>query len=145
IWLLRFSLPFLLRQSNEGNQQQQQKAPEYFIIALYLTNAAMLVGTFYLNANLLLGKFLFRRKFSYYFLILIGLYAVYTVVDWLIFETLSPYHFKIRGSLFNIFPFLFVLACSTAYRMIKDKMEADKLAQDRLNENLKTELSLLRS
>jgi len=145
IWLLLFSLPFLLRQSNEGNQQQQQKAPEYFIIALYLTNAAMLVGTFYLNANLLLGKFLFRRKFSYYFLILIGLYAVYTVVDWLIFETLSPYHFKIRGSLFNIFPFLFVLACSTAYRMIKDKMEADKLAQDRLNENLKTELSLLRS
>jgi len=145
IWLLLFSLPFLLRQSNEGGQQQQQKAPEYFIIVLYLTNAAMLVGTFYLNANLLLDKFLVKRKLSYYFLILIGLYAAYTAVDWLIFETLSPYNFKIRGSLFNIFPFLFVLACSTAYRMIKDKMEADKLAQDKINENLKTELSLLRS
>jgi len=145
IWLLLFSLPFLLRPSNEGNQQQQQKAPEYFVVVLYLTNAAMLIGTFYLNGNLLLGKFLFRRKLSYYFLILIGLYAAYTVVDWILFETLSPYNFRIRNSLFNIFPFLFILACSTAYRMIKDKMEADKLAQDKINENLKTELSLLRS
>jgi LytS/YehU family sensor histidine kinase len=32
-----------------------------------------------------------------------------------------------------------------AYKTIKDKMASDKLASERQNENLKTELSLLRS
>ena len=36
-------------------------------------------------------------------------------------------------------------ALSTAYQLIKDKVASDKLAQEKQNEVLKTELSLLRS
>lgn len=55
-------------------------------------------------------------------------------------------HYRFRNALlFNIFPFLFILACSTAYQMIKDRIKADKVASEKENENLKTELSFLRS
>jgi LytS/YehU family sensor histidine kinase len=37
------------------------------------------------------------------------------------------------------------MAGSTAYRMIKDRTRADRVAREKENENLKTELSLLRS
>jgi LytS/YehU family sensor histidine kinase len=43
------------------------------------------------------------------------------------------------------FIYLFMVAASTAYRMTGDRMKADKLAKEKENENLKTELSLLRS
>src|SRR6266487_1244233 len=46
---------------------------------------------------------------------------------------------------FNIFIYFFILAASIAYRMIIDKIASDKLLQERENENLKTELSFLRS
>ena len=54
--------------------------------------------------------------------------------------------FNLSGHiLFNFFFFLFMLAASTAYRMIKDRTRADRIAREKENENLKTELSLLRS
>ena len=47
--------------------------------------------------------------------------------------------------LFNIFPYLFILACSTAYKMIQERMETEMQAKEKVTENLKTELSFLRS
>ncbi|MES1225479.1 MAG: histidine kinase, partial [Bacteroidota bacterium] len=47
--------------------------------------------------------------------------------------------------LFNLFVFLFFLASSIAFRLIRDKSIADRKAKEKENENLKTELSLLRS
>jgi LytS/YehU family sensor histidine kinase len=46
---------------------------------------------------------------------------------------------------FNTFTYLFILAASIAYKMIVDKIATDKLLQEKENENLKTELSFLRS
>lgn len=47
--------------------------------------------------------------------------------------------------LFNIFPYLFILACSTAYRSIQDRIQTEQLSKERETEHLKTELSFLRS
>jgi LytS/YehU family sensor histidine kinase len=44
-----------------------------------------------------------------------------------------------------IFVYLFILASSTAYRTIADRIRSDKKAQEKENENLKTELSFLRN
>ena len=41
--------------------------------------------------------------------------------------------------------FILIIAVSTAYRVVRDKMIADELAHQRHEENLKTELSFLRS
>ena len=46
---------------------------------------------------------------------------------------------------FNFFPILFILATSTTYRMVNDRIKEDRLQKEKENENLKTELSLLRS
>ena len=50
-----------------------------------------------------------------------------------------------RHLFFSTFIFLFILACSTAYKTIRDKIISDQLVKEKETENLKTELSLLRS
>jgi LytS/YehU family sensor histidine kinase len=55
-------------------------------------------------------------------------------------------HFKMeRHITFSLFVYLLILSASTAYEMTRDRLRADKLAKEKENENLKTELSLLRS
>lgn len=46
---------------------------------------------------------------------------------------------------FNLAPYFLTLAASVAYRMIKDKASTEAADQDKQRENLKTELSFLRS
>lgn len=50
-----------------------------------------------------------------------------------------------REYFFAIFPFLFIWAMSTVYWFITDKIRTEQLLKERENENLKTELSFLRS
>jgi LytS/YehU family sensor histidine kinase len=65
---------------------------------------------------------------------------------WVFFTIIVKHQFSLSGFfLFNIFPFLFILACSTTYRMVQDRMAAEQLLKEKENENLKTELSFLRS
>lgn len=47
--------------------------------------------------------------------------------------------------LMSIFIFVFIFACSVAYKTIRDKFISDRLAKEKETEHLKTELSLLRS
>lgn len=55
-------------------------------------------------------------------------------------------HYNIRMHLlFSFFIFLFILASSTAYQMIRDRMKTERVAKDKENEHLKTELAFLRS
>jgi LytS/YehU family sensor histidine kinase len=49
------------------------------------------------------------------------------------------------AAMHNIIPFLFTITVSATYKTISDRMEADQLNKEKLNENLKTELSFLRS
>ena len=60
---------------------------------------------------------------------------------------LSPgKNFSFRGFVFfYTFPSIFILACSTAFTMFRDRLNLDRLAKEKENENLKTELSFLRS
>ena len=50
-----------------------------------------------------------------------------------------------REYFFVIFPFLFIWAMSTVYWFVTDKIRTEQLMKERENENLKTELSFLRS
>ena len=54
-------------------------------------------------------------------------------------------HYETRILFFNLLIYVFIFALGTAYQLIKDKINSDKLAQEKQNEVLKTELSLLRS
>lgn len=53
---------------------------------------------------------------------------------------------QIRGLIFfYFFPCLFIIACSIAFRMFRDKAQQDREAAEKETVNLKTELSFLRS
>ena len=107
----------------------------------------MLVGFFYLNAWLLIPKLLFRKNYALYTFAVFASFACYVLsVGFSRKHLLTFQHFSWDTHIFfSTFIFLFILACSIAYKTIRDKIIADNLAKEKENENLKTELSLLRS
>lgn len=143
-WLLLFSLPFLLRPSTNRPPEEQHSA---LSLIRYILNDLIYVGFFYLNAELLIPKFIYRRRYRDFTIIsLVGFLLVLFITWLLFFRLMGMQNFNISGHfLFNFFFFLFFLAGSTAYRMIRDRTRTDRIAREKENENLKTELSLLRS
>jgi two-component system LytT family sensor kinase len=148
-WVLLFSLPYLLRPQNNSGQPahpEPQNPTTNFIISR--TSDVMLIGFFYLNALLLIPALFYKKKYALYTLTIIGSFAAYVVFFWIVrisFTDLDK-SFDFRKHLFFCtFIFLFILACSIAYKTIRDKVIADNLAKEKENEYLKTELSLLRS
>ncbi|HEX3079502.1 MAG TPA: histidine kinase [Puia sp.] len=99
---------------------------------------------FYFNLLVLIPRFLNRKKIGIYiFLILFLMASFIAVVN--IFPRDSGRHGFQRDNLFVIFPFLFIWAMSTVYWFVTDKISTEQLMKERENENLKTELSFLRS
>lgn len=148
-WVLLFSLPYLLRPSYT-TVQQPRRVPdnETAKFIAFRINDLFLIGFFYLNAFVLFPGFVYRKKYIFYILSMLACLAVLLLQGWLIRSNLAHpeegFTFR-KHAFFNFFVFLFILACSIAYRTIKDKMAADNLAIEKENEFLKTELSLLRS
>jgi LytS/YehU family sensor histidine kinase len=111
-------------------------------------NDGMLIGFFYLNAGVLMVRLFFRRKYLVYVLSILGCVALFSLLSWwaMLQSGNVDAHFTFRRHLpFCTFASLFILACSIAYRTIRDRIIADQLASETQNENLKTELALLRS
>ena len=102
------------------------------------------ISLFYLNSFLLIPRLLNRKKMGAYILIIIFLFlGVLIVLPQVPSETgQRGFH---RESFFLLFPYLFIWAMSTAYRFFSDQVKTEQLLKERENENLKTELSFLRS
>ena len=146
-WLFLFSLPFLLRPSMNNARQATEEQHSVSVILRYIFNDIIYISFFYLNANLFIPKFIYRRKYKEYALAIALSFILLLFVTWLlIFGIMGQRGFNLSGHiLFNFFFFLFFLAGSTAYKLIKDRTRADRIAREKQTENLKTELSLLRS
>ena len=146
-WILLFSLPYLLRPSLNNNRPVTQDSQPALVHLRYAINNLIYIGFFYLNAGWLIPQFIYKRKYKQYAAILIISFITIMFITWFtLFMLLGQQKFNLSGHiLFNFFFFLFILAGSTAYRMIKDRTRADRIAREKENENLKTELSLLRS
>ncbi len=148
-WVLLFSLPNLLRPSFSGGEQPHRpegdETANFFIMRL---NDLCLVGFFYLNALVLFPRLVYKRKYIFYLLAVAACFTLITLQNYSLvkaFANPGPGYTLQKHAFFIFFICLFILACSIAYRTIKDKMHADNLAQEKENEFLKTELSLLRS
>jgi sensor histidine kinase YesM len=139
-------LPLLLSQSVRHSRKEHVETDRSWYVYFTLFTDVLLVIIFYLNALVLIPKFIYRRKLTHYVLIQLIVVAVLAVFHWLFLTFISKMPFSLSGFIFfNLFPYLFILACSTAYRMIQDRMQAEQLLKEKENENLKTELSFLRS
>ena len=118
-WTLLFSLPYLLRPSN--NDTHAQKAG-------YMTRGTIIIiflifypglCLFYLNAYLLIPQFIAKRKYGLYFFSLLVVLAGMGFFNFISFKLLLPdREFQINGLFFfYIFPGIFFLAISSAYKL----------------------------
>lgn len=103
-------------------------------------------GIFYLNAGLLVPRLIYKKKYISYFLSLIALFVVMMFFHAAIFDILIDRRFFfMKAAAHNVLAFIITITASTAYKTITDKAKSDVRASEKLQENLKTEVSFLRS
>src|SRR5258705_14004365 len=125
-WLFLFSLPFLLRPSMNNAKPATEEQHSAIVILRYILNNLIYISFFYLNANLFIPKFIYRRKYKEYAFAMTLSFIFLLLLTWLlIFGILGQQGFNLSGHiLFNFFFFLFFFAGSTAYKLIKDRTRA---------------------
>lgn len=148
-WALLFSLPSLLRPSHNPNETQaaQPVSPAIFFFISRVSDVLLIIF-FYLNALVLVPRLLFKRKYLVYPFSIIFYFLLYVMIMWSLWVNFTKmgHHLQFKTHLVvSIFIFVFILACSIAYKLIRDKFISDRIAKERETEHLKTELSLLRS
>ena len=146
-WLFFFSLPYLLRNpDNEKRQDHRQNNDGDPFYYFFICMSILWCMSFYLNAYLLIPKLIYRKKYwqfaGAHVLVFISIFIIKYFLSILIFKSS---HIDTRDVFFNLLIYLFIFGLSTAYQLIGDKVKSDKLQQEKQNEVLKTELSLLRS
>lgn len=132
--------------------------PSFFLDIHLLINHLFFIFLFYFNSNFLIPKFLKKgRKIEYTFFLFFLFIAILSV-SYIIFPFLrvpkpplgaprlpSLNVLRLNQTIALAIPLLFVLMVSTTYRILRDKLVQDKINKEKETENLKTELSFLRS
>jgi two-component system, LytTR family, sensor kinase len=144
VWTVLFLFPVLLEKSIHDTKPEPVSNRSWYTY-LSIFSDALWISFFYLNAYLLIPKLAYRKRIFSYVLILLSIFGFLMLFHWAFGAFIIHQPSFNPRILFNIFPFVFILACSTAYRTIQDRMEAENLSKERVTENLKTELSFLRS
>ena len=99
------------------------------------------IGFFYLHTFILLPRFAFKRKWWSYIASIVGIIIFWMVFSWVYFnfalEGFRDQPFNLKNSLFySIIPTVFLMVFSTTYRLIMDRINADRNEREKVNENL---------
>ncbi|MBV9963494.1 MAG: histidine kinase [Parafilimonas sp.] len=145
-WIILFSLPFLLRTSYKDEHKTPQPDDAAFTIFYFISSVAWIV-LFYLNAYVFLPFLLGRKKVvRFVFLQVLAILTVYFIHRIYFGMYITHQSFKTANFIvYNISPYLFIIASSTAYFVLLERQYNLKLSQERETENLKSELLFLRS
>jgi two-component system, LytTR family, sensor kinase len=146
-WSALFTLPFLMRPSFNPPDPKFLEKNRDMIIYMTIIKWVIWVILFYINLNYLTPKLYYRKNPWAFILTIILIFSILLLVDYVSFTTfITGMNYRIRNFFFfNSFPVLFILASSTAYRLVIDRVKMERREKDKVNENLKTELSFLRS
>jgi two-component system, LytTR family, sensor kinase len=145
VWLIVFAIPYLFR--SHYNENRPANPDDLHFIILNTITEFFWILLFYLNVGWLVPRFLFRRKYLIYGLILIGIFAVILGIHVGLFSILIRFR-KVNlwaSTGFNLPAFLLTIAVSTTYRFLSDQSKREKMELERQEQNLKTEVSFLRS
>ena len=145
VWAFVFSLPYIF-----SLQWDEGRIPTELARKLLVLNVVMnlfWVATFYLNTLFLIPRFLYGKSIFIYFAINVALlFGIFFINRWvfnvLLFEFAYSTH---KALLHNAVPFLFFVLIAIAFKTVSDKIKMDQIAKEKESENLKTELSFLRS
>lgn len=139
-WAMLVLPPFLFRYNGPTSSFS-----EYFIYRLLINNAILAI-LFYLNAYYFFPVIFKRKGFIFYLLSLIASIIIAYFLAKYVDQDLFPVKRKWnRSPIFNILSYLFIFVVSTSYRIIVDYIKDQKVLKEKETENLKTELSFLRS
>jgi len=147
-WALLFAFPYLVRSALDNNNAATHPHPS--VSGFYYLNFAsnsIRVILFYTNAYLFIPRLVYKRKYGRYFLILLASMAIMLLLDRFFFNLfVEGATYKLwTFFVFNLPFFVFIVIASTAFRVIRDRVEENQRNKERETENLKTELSFLRS
>ncbi|HUB61950.1 MAG TPA: histidine kinase [Puia sp.] len=145
-WAVALSLPYLL-DTHHGMEHRRNDRIDQGFFYLNLITSLLWIGPFYLNAYLVTPRLFNRHRYLEYAGLLILMFGIVLSIHIMLFKfAFGLPHFSLKGTTWFLLPaFLLTIAVSTTFRVVTDKLEADRLAKDRHEENLKTELSFLRS
>jgi sensor histidine kinase YesM len=138
-WVTMFAVPYLFF-SNPTKPIQFLDEPPPFKFILFA--APLVISVFYLNAHVFVPLFLIKRKFLHFAIAIVSTIVIASFLINIGIETFVPeLSFLPRA----VFPFIIVLISSTAFRLFIDGNEKEKRLQTFENEQLSTELKLLRA
>lgn len=144
VWIAVFLIPYLLRLYGA---RPHDAARNTEFLYLYSLTIFIWIIIFYVNAFILTPRFLYKKKYVPLALILTGIFVFAIGIHWQLFRLIAsvptPPLLGMIG--FNFPGLLMAVAASIAYRMISDKSRNDQLLHEKEQENMKSELSFLRS
>jgi len=146
-WLFIFLLPFIFTAADYDEPGNNVHNDRFDFLYLNTITIFFWVALFYMNNEILIPRFIYNKKYVLFIIFQIALFFLFMLIHGDLFDFLTRGHqFNFfRSCYHNIIPFLFTVISSIAFKTFSDKSKADKDAIEKQNENLKSELSFLRS
>lgn len=146
IWTIVFLLPYVFNSEYNDSSDDSNDIESRFIYLDTITKVFWVI-LFYLNAWVLIPVLFYKKKYLLHITALICFFALTMLIHGLFFNLIMEgrtFNF-FRSSSHNILAFLFTIAISTTYKVTLDQSNTEKISNEKKQENLKTELSFLRS
>ncbi|OAQ38003.1 hypothetical protein A5893_16685 [Pedobacter psychrophilus] len=139
-WVLLILPSFLFRYNGPSSNFS-----DYYIYRSLINNTILAI-IFYANAYYFFPSILKKKGVLIYLLVI----ALSLIIVWFLSKYVDQQLFPIKrkwGRPFfaNFISYIFIIVTSCSYRIIIDNLKSRKLNKDKETENLKTELSFLRS
>ena len=148
MWVAILSLPFIQYNSDRhrmpGPPTEQQRLA---FLHLSILNNLVWIAVFYLNSTILIPRLAAVRKRTGYTFSLCALFIFSLGMNYFLFGVIihDGHYNIIRSITFSLPPFILALLASSLWQIWRDKTKAAQRVQQQKEENLKTELSFLRS
>lgn len=147
VWAIIFLVPYMFENNHERGGRHSNLVDQPTYRPFDTITSIIWIVLFYFNAFYLIPNLVYKKKFVEYAAALLLLFCITIGLhNGLFYLFYHPLTMRFKGAaVHNIIPFLFTMTVSAAYKTISDKIESDKLGNEKQRENLKTELSFLRS
>jgi len=146
VWAVLLLLPKIFSYSDFINVETRTHESDSFFY-LNLINRLLLILVFYANTQILIPKLLYSKKYAFFVFSLLSVFFTILTIDYSLFQLLAinhKFHF-LKAINHNIGLFILTVLGSITLKIFWDKQKADYINNERQKENLKTELSFLRS
>jgi two-component system, LytTR family, sensor kinase len=146
-WSLILVFPYLIKISVEHDSSPHTDNDAANFYMAYALENLMRALLFYVNAYFFIPKLAYARRFGQYLTALLITFCLLTAWNQFIYSLFMPgLHFRIWSyALFELPFYIILMLGSTAFRVVADKIKEQQRVKEKETENLKTELSFLRS